>query len=407
MSDSAPLPVLSRDGYSRLVELAEDAIISATADGRIVLFNRGAERIFGYHREEVLGRSVETLIPMRYGHAHKQHVTTFAANETEARWMGERSNVYGLRKDGTEFPAEVTISTYRDGDNLLVNAIVRDVTRQKEAENQVKALNQDLEARVAKRTEELQTRTEELRATTQQLWQSAKLASVGELAASIAHELNNPLGTVSLRLETILHRMPDDAPCRPLLAIVEQEVERMASLVSNLLQFSRAHSEQISTVNICDEIVRTAELTDSYLRRRGVKLVHDFQSNPQTIFADRQKLRQVFLNLFTNAGDAMPKGGVLTTRVRQRTLPQRKQVVEIEVADTGHGIPEDILHKVMDPFFTTKDEGKGTGLGLAICRRIVQDHNGSITIESQPGQGTTVRILLPVQEGTNVRRLHT
>jgi PAS domain S-box-containing protein len=419
MSSVPPHPALSPDGLARLIDLAEDAIVSTTADGRIVLFNRGAERTFGYGREEVMGRSLEMLIPGRFAEAHRRHVANFAEGDSAARWMRERTSVCGVRKDGSEFPAEVTISKSRDGGQLYLSAIIRDVTVQKKTEQEIRALNHDLEARVEARTAELEERvhdrlraeaalretSEELRATTQQLWQAAKLASVGELAASIAHELNNPLGTVSLRLETVLAKTPAEAPTRPLLGIVEQEVERMARLVGNLLQFSRNASDQVSTVSVCEEVRKSAELTDYHLRRRGVTVVHDFPPGQPTIFADRQKLRQVFLNLFTNAGDAMPNGGTLTIRVRPARLDGGRAAVEIEVSDTGQGIPNEHLPRVMDPFFTTKPEGKGTGLGLAICRRIVQDHKGTIALESSVGKGTTVRIMLPVQEGGNVRGL--
>jgi signal transduction histidine kinase len=123
------------------------------------------------------------------------------------------------------------------------------------------------------------------------------------------------------------------------------------------------------------------------------------------IYGDRQKLRQVFLNLFINAADAMPGGGMLTVRIYPGLGPADGSRAVIEVTDTGHGIPADVLPRVMDPFFTTKGEGQGTGLGLAICRRIVHDHKGTIRIDSEPGRGTTVRIALPLGDGANVRGL--
>lgn len=210
-------------------------------------------------------------------------------------------------------------------------------------------------------TTALQDQADELRATTQQLWQAAKLASVGELAASIAHELNNPLGTVSLRLESVLARTPEDDPRRPALRVIEQETERMARLVGNLLQFSRHTGDRVSTVDLTDEVAKTAELVEHHLRRRNVEHRFEFAPGLPPIFGDRQKLRQVFLNLFTNAADAMPDGGTLTTRAYPGPAPADGPGVVVEVADTGHGIPSDVLPRVMDPFFTTKDEGRGTG----------------------------------------------
>ncbi len=248
----------------------------------------------------------------------------------------------------------------------------------------------------------LQERTEELRITTQQLWQAARLAGVGELAASIAHELNNPLGTISLRIEGLLAKTPSDDPRHKSLEIVGQEVERMAGLVSNLLHFSRASVDKVSTVDVCDEVRRTLELVEYHLRKQQIQVVPEFAVVVPVIYADRQQLRQVLLNLFTNAADAMLTGGQLIPRVRPGSLPDGVAAVVIEVVDTGTGIPSELLSRITEPFFTTKPEGKGTGLGLAICRRIVQQHHGTLAVESRHGEGTTIRITLPVRSDKNV-----
>jgi C4-dicarboxylate-specific signal transduction histidine kinase len=275
--------------------------------------------------------------------------------------------------------------------------------------NELRTLNEELDRKVTDRTAHLETeiterkkaenelkrKTEELREMTQQLWQTAKMASVGELAASIAHELNNPLATVSLRIESLLAQTPEDDTSHKTLKIVEQEVERMGNLIVNLLQFSRRTQQQISTLDVCDEIEKTLELIHYHLRKHNIQIVKEFSPDAPKIHADRQQLRQLFLNLFTNASDAMLKGGTLTIRVTK--IPESDNII-IEIADTGTGIPPDILPRVTEPFFTTKPEGKGTGLGLAICRRIVREHNGEFEIMSDgiPGRGTTVRISLPV-----------
>jgi signal transduction histidine kinase len=260
------------------------------------------------------------------------------------------------------------------------------------------------EEEARKHSAELIEKNEELRAMAQQLWQAAKLATMGELSASIAHELNNPLATVSMRAESLLTKTQQDSPMWRELKIIEQEVERMATLIANLLQFSRRSQPQKSTVDICEEIEKALELIYYHLRKRNIVIWREFAKEAPCIHADRQQLRQLFLNLFTNASDAMPRGGTLTVRVT--APPESKQVI-IEVADTGTGIPPEILPKVTDPFYTTKPEGEGTGLGLAICRRIVQEHNGTfdLTSEGIPGKGTTARISLPVTSGTNAAEL--
>jgi signal transduction histidine kinase len=236
-----------------------------------------------------------------------------------------------------------------------------------------------------------------LRAAEQKVEQAARLAGIGELAASVAHELNNALATVTLRLEGLLAKTTETDPRRHALEVVDQEIERMAALVSNLLEFARCRRGGASTVDICDEVTRTAELTHHHLTRKGVRVVPEFAAGVPHIQADRQQLRQVFLNLFTNAADAMPDGGRLSVRVRLGELPDARPGIVIEVADTGTGIPPEILPRLTEPFFTTKEEGRGTGLGLTICKRIVDQHGGALMIESQVGIGTTIRITLPVR----------
>jgi signal transduction histidine kinase len=285
-------------------------------------------------------------------------------------------------------------------------------------QDKLKRLNDDLEGMVNKRTAALQIeiaerkaveaalqeKNEELNTVLQQLWQAAKLATMGELAANIAHELNNPLATVSLRIESLTAQTPEGDSHRRELAIIWQEVERMGILVANLLQFSRRGRQQISTVDVCEEIESTLELINYHFRKNNIRVVPEFAAGVPKIFADRQQLRQLFLNLFTNANDAMLGGGTLTIRVAALT---EEDTVCIEIADTGTGIPPEILPKVMDSFFTTKPEGKGTGLGLAICRRIAQEHGGtfSITSEGLPGKGTKACITLLSANHSNSTRL--
>jgi signal transduction histidine kinase len=231
---------------------------------------------------------------------------------------------------------------------------------------------------------------------TRQLWQAARLAGIGELAASIAHELNNPLGTVSLRVEGLLTRTPPDDPHRQTLEVIDEEVERMGKLVGNLLRFSRSGTG-VSTLDVRDEVTQTLELIAHHLRKWQVQATPEYNSDVPVIHADRQQLRQVLLNLFTNAVDAMPNGGRLSPRVRLGQLPGYLPAVIIEVADTGCGIPADVLPRVTEPFFTTKDEGKGTGLGLSVCKRIIEQHQGTLEVESKVGVGTTVRVTLPTR----------
>jgi len=520
-----------QDSYERfrsVVETAHDPVIGADSFGNIVMWNSAATQTFGYSTEEAMGQPVTIIMPERFRQMHERAVDR--ARETGSLYFAKHvREVAGRRKDGTEFPVEVSISAWKGRDGVFFTGIVRDISERKqaeeaqreakqrlelvmqgadlgpwdwdlptgqlavprtaqllgyppeeqqqthrfiegfihpddrasfietlnahldgrtdlfehehrlraksgewrwflmrgkvlvrsdggkplrmagtcldisdrkEAEESLRVLSQSLMERNQQLTDltaELRKKGEEMQQMTQQLWQTAKLATIGELAASIAHELNNPLATVSLRTEGLLARIPSDDPSHHSLEVLAQETERMANLVANLLQFSRRYRQQVSTVNVNEEIGKTLELIHGHLRNHRITVEHELAPGLPMIHVDRQQLRQVFLNLFTNASDAMPSGGTLT--IRTGLVENQSGFVRIEVSDTGVGIDDETLGKVMEPFFTTKPEGKGTGLGLPICRRIVKEHGGSLDITSEVAKGTTVAIVLPIAGG--------
>lgn len=389
------------DQRFRLVaESTPNSIVMVNADGVIIFVNSQAELDFGYHRTEMVGQLVEMLVPERSRGRHPFDRQAFFASPA-ARPMGAGRDLFARRKDGSEFPVEIGLTPIQTAEGPAVISAIVDITERRRGETAVREQRDHLARLVA----ELQTKNEEVRTATQQLWIAAKLASVGELAASIAHELNNPLAIIILRLESLLARTSQSDTTRKALEIIDQEARRMGNLVANLLQFSRRSQEQISTVDVCQELAKAVELVHHLLKNRQILIHQDLKSETPTIYADRQKLRQVFLNLLTNASDAMERGGQLSLTISRDVLPDGSAAVRIEVTDTGGGIPDAHLAKVFDPFFTTKEEGRGTGLGLAICRRVVDEHQGEIRIDSEVGKGTTVTILLPVNRSVNAERV--
>jgi two-component system sensor kinase FixL len=367
-----------RSHLAAIVESSSDAIVSKTLTGAVVSWNAGAERIYGYSAAEAVGRPITFIVPPDRSDELEVILDRVRRGERVDPFETVR-----VRKDGRRIDVSLTLSPIRDAAGRVIgsSAIARDVTEQKRA-------------------------AEELRSMTQQLWQAAKLASVGELAASVAHELNNPLATVSLRVESALAITPADDPRRAALEVIAQETERMGELVANVLQFSRRGTGQVSAVDVRPELTKAVDLIHHHLRKRSVAVVREFAADTPVVRADPQKLRQVFLNLLTNAGDAMPGGGTLTLRTAATALPGGRPAVLMEFADTGTGIPAEHLGAIMEPFFTTKEEGKGTGLGLAICRRVVEEHHGTIRVTSEVGKGTTVRIVLPVAGSPNRDQSH-
>jgi PAS domain S-box-containing protein len=385
-----------------LFEAAVDCIISINQSGLIQLINPAGEKLFGYEAAELVGQNVKMLMPSPYQQDHDAYLARYRTTG-EKQIIGIGREVTGLRKDGTSFPMDLSVAEAWAGGEQIFVGIIRDISERKRSEQALRESKETLERAFA----ELQARNEEIRSMTQQLWQAAKLAAVGELSASIAHELNNPLATVTLRIESMLNKTPvDDARHRP-LEIVAQETKRMAALVGNLLQFCRSGPDEVSTVDLQKELTDSVELIQHHLKKRQIRVDQQLALNTPAIYANRQKLRQVFLNLLTNASDAMVNGGTLTLRAARDLTKSKEPAVLLEFTDTGSGIAPADLDKVMEPFFTTKEEGKGTGLGLAICRRIVQEHNGSIQISSEEGKGTTVRVLLPITSTVNTQLLQT
>ena len=376
--------------YRRLFESAKDGILILDADsGQIVDVNPYLIEMLGISKAELSGKELWEIGPFKDIVASK-----IAFAELRRRRYMRYENLPLQDRVGLIRQVEFVSNSYLAGENRVIQCNIRDITEPKLAEAELLRINQSLKGTLA----ELQTKTDELASMTQQLWQASKLATMGELAASIAHELNNPLATISMRAEHLVGQLPADDPSRQSLLVIEQEVERMASLVSNLLLFGRRGHQQISTVNIVEELNNSLQFLNYHLRSRGIDVATYFANDLPTIHADTQQLRQVFLNLLTNASDAMPDGGTLTVRAKQHALETGAPAVMLEFSDSGVGVEPEDLPKLWEPFFTTKPEGKGTGLGLPICRRAVEEHRGTIDIESLPGKGTTVRIILPATE---------
>jgi PAS domain S-box-containing protein len=373
--------VASRLRYFDLYDLAPVGYFTLSEAGLILEVNLTAATLLGVARSALI----------------KQRLTSLILPEDQDIYYGQRKLLFEtgapqvcelrlVKKDAPPFWVRIDATAAQDADGapVVCRATMIDITERKRAEEALKASS------------------DEVKTMSQQLWQAARLTTMGELASSIAHELNNPLTTVSLRIESLTAQTSQDDPRQRELEIIGQEVERMGNLVSNLLQFSRRSQKHVSTVDVCEEIEKTFELIEYHLRKNNIQVIREFAPEVPKILADRQQLRQLFLNLFTNAGDAMPQGGTLTIRIAALT---KEKKIFIEIADMGTGIPPEILPKVMEPFYTTKSEGKGTGLGLAICRRIAQEHQGTFDIVSEgiPGKGTRVCITLPFSNGSNAK----
>ncbi|HID64440.1 MAG TPA: response regulator [Anaerolineae bacterium] len=257
---------------------------------------------------------------------------------------------------------------------------------------ETKRWSKELERKVEERTRELQAAQE-------QLLQSEKLASIGQLAAGVAHEINNPMGVILGFAQGILKTLPEDDPLKKPLSTIEKESLRCKRIVQNLLDFAR-HSEPTPHPTDINELVDVScELVEHQISLHNVKLVKGYDPALPPIMADPHQLQQVFINIMLNAYQAMPDGGTL--HITTRTVGSELQVI---FTDTGTGIPPESVQNIFDPFFTTKEVGEGTGLGLSVSYGIVKAHGGDIEVDSQVGKGTTFIIKLPLDKSEGVER---
>jgi two-component system NtrC family sensor kinase len=552
-----------------VLDIAEDAIILIDETQQIQLFNQGAEKVFGYAAHEVMGQQIDILLPERFRQIHRQHVYLFGESGQVARRMGERREIFGLRKNGEEFPGEASISHLSIGQEKTFTVILRDITDRKRAaeelERQVvrrtehlntlltfskelfgarsldavleralyhalalvpeaqrgaiyltegdeqrlalrasagfsqlpsftravdfgfvgraftsrrlqvtestvdfqrqmadlpsaeqqrslRALELDapptgavalpllahdqpigvllllrtsgegpfaaearstleglanltaaaileehnrqrqanLSSQLAHLEEQQRTMAERLDNAESGLLQAARLAAVGQLAASIAHEINNPLYAARNSLFLLEEDLPADLQSSPYLNMASEQLTRIARIIERMRDFYRPTRGEMGRNDLNQLLEETLALAGFNLRHGAINMIFTPAPDLPPVMCNADQLRQVFLNLALNAIDAMPDGGTLTVRTEAGTT-----VALIEIQDTGIGIPDDVREHLFEPFWTNKPNG--TGLGLSISAHIVTQHGGRIEVVSSVGEGSTFRVVLPYE----------
>ena len=354
--------------YKAILETTVDAIITIDSHGIVQSFNVAAERVFGYRASEVIGNNVAMLMPEPHRSRHDSYIARYLETAVP-KIIGYGRRVNGLRKDGTKFPMDLAVGAVILKDKHLFTGIVRDLTEQVLLEEQV--------------------------------IQSVKEAALGHLVSGIAHEVNNPVGIIRVHLTNMMREVknqPVSADMIDAIETIQRQNDKIAHIISDLLSFSRQSSFAPRLTDINETVRRAERLVKTALKDRAIAYRAKLKIGLPKLWFDPINIEQVLINLFDNAIDAMPKGGILTVSTARETDASDRDWVVIRVADTGEGISEGDLDHVFDPFFTTKDVGKGTGLGLSVSYGLIQKHEGKIEVSSQPGKGSAFRICLPIDE---------
>ena len=360
-----------RELIDKVVQSSVSAIMAADRKGEIILMNKAAEALFGYSVHDANLVNIEDFYPPGVAREIMKKLRDENISE-KGKLPSTQVNI--ITKNSTLIPVEMTAAIiYEDGREAATAAIFNDL-REKQA--------------VQRKLEEAES----------QLFQSEKLASLGRLAAGVAHEINNPLTSILLYGNLMREKLEDHHPLANNLNYILEDAERCKDIVKNLLAYSRQTQPAKEVFYLNNLVGESLRLIRDQKLFMNVKIVKELDDCQILVNADKNQLCQVLINLVINAFDAMEGGGTLTLR----TYRDRKEhKAYIEVTDTGSGIPQENLSKIFDPFFTTKEVGKGTGLGLSMAYGILEENHGKISIKHTGPDGTTILLELPEEPVSN------
>ncbi|MCX7703385.1 MAG: ATP-binding protein [Planctomycetota bacterium] len=345
----------SQERYYSFFEKASDGILVIEfLEGGLLEANHRFQKLSGYTKEQIVDMRIDDLRPDKEAEAFDRFRKGLMKGEEEFNGIPIRTANGGI------FFADIRVSKLEVGGRYLLHCLFRDVTEKKSV--------------------------------LERMIRSERLASLGELAAAVAHEINNPMLTILAYSHLLLEKLGADEKLREWLQMMVGEANRVKKIVQGLLEFARRKEPELSEVNVNDIVESVVRLVENQAKICKVNINLQISPDIPLITADASQLQQVFLNVAINAIEAMEKGGVLTIT----TKPFKEQWVKIGFSDTGCGIPKENLSKVFDPFFSTKP--RGTGLGLAVSHGIIMSHKGEINIESEVNKGTTVTITLPLKK---------
>ena len=353
-------------------EAATDAIVTCDSEGRIQAVNSRTEEMFGYSRAELVGQQLEMLVPEKLRGAHGGHRKEYFAKPYQRR-MGMGYELSARRKDGSEFPVEISLSVVRGGSRPLALSFITDITERKRLEEQV--------------------------------IQSQRMEAVGRLAGGVAHDFNNLLTVIAGYNRLMLDHLSPNHMLRGYAEEIAKAGERATALTDQLLAFSRRQAIQTRILDV-NPLIGALERMVRRLIGEDIELKTQYGVDVPRVKAGSGQIEQVVINLVVNARDAMPHGGKITVETGSLEVLEEQldapgglgpgRYLVLSVQDTGSGMDQEVKSHLFEPFFTTKEQGKGTGLGLSTVYGIVKQNRGDITVESEPGKGSKFTVYLPM-----------
>jgi len=352
-----------------LIMSSVDGVIASDMKGRILIFNEATSQASGYSIEEALtSLNIRNFYP---ADGAREIMRKLRSEDFGGKGKLQATEVECLAKDGSLVPIHLSAAIVYEGEKEVATV----------------GFFYDLREKIA-----MENR---LQKTQLQLLQAEKMSSLGKLAAGVAHQLNNPLGGITLYAQLMLEEYElEEAAAQDLTRII-QDAERCRNTVKELLEFARQTRQEIRLNDINHALTQTLYLLENQTTFHNIEIVRELDPDLPKVPSDIQQLNHVFMNIILNAAEAMEGSGRLTIETR---LAEDGERALIRISDTGPGIPPDVMTQIFDPFFTTKEQGKGTGLGLSMVYGIIEEHQGKVKVKSRPGEGASFLIELPLKK---------